>query len=408
MRPEPKRRTPSGEATPKGVLSVLVGNTPEARGELTRRLARRHPEAVTLSVSVQAATSGPYPVVQRLLAARSAPADGTAPVSSGGTGDPTVILRQDLIVLRRARKDVRVLLTLPQEIDLLPFLLRLWRRRIGADSLDDHYDCAPVLAAVAPSAFLNDIADTREASRLWTGDGWSEPLTTAEVAARQIEAADTLLVAAPAGPHARESAATLLHHLNPRARVTTPHDLSADGGAPTGRRSPADARATWEASLEAVALLPPPPDARSGVSSLVWRARRPLHPGRLADALGDVMFGVLRSRGHLWLANRPDAVIHWRSAGAHLDVREVDRWLDESDTHAWEAASAQRRTLADWLWDDYYGERRNEIRFTGPGLDIERITGALDGALVTDAELSQGRSAWSGWHDPLFPHTRSD
>ncbi|MFC8588778.1 GTP-binding protein [Streptomyces sp. NPDC057217] len=144
------------------------------------------------------------------------------------------------------------------------------------------------------------------------------------------------------------------------------------------------------------------------MSSLVWRARRPLHPGRLADALGDVTLGVLRSRGHLWLANRPDAVIHWRSAGPHLDVRESDHWLDESDSRAWEAASAQRRTLADWLWDDHYGERRNEIRFTGPGLDIGRITGTLDAALVTDAELSQGRSAWSGWHDPLFQHTQPD
>ncbi|MFJ3921489.1 GTP-binding protein [Streptomyces sp. NPDC090022] len=88
------------------------------------------------------------------------------------------------------------------------------------------------------------------------------------------------------------------------------------------------------------------------MSSLVWHARRPLHPGRLAEALGDVMFGVLRSRGHLWLADRPDTVINWRSAG--------------------------------------------------PGIDAERITGALDAALVTDAELSLGRASWSGWTAPLF------
>ncbi|MFD3335976.1 GTP-binding protein [Streptomyces sp. NPDC058700] len=123
------------------------------------------------------------------------------------------------------------------------------------------------------------------------------------------------------------------------------------------------------------------------MSSFAWRARRPLHPGRLAEAVGDVMLGVLRSRG------------------PHLDVRESDRWLEEFDLRAWEAASAQRRTLACWLWDDYYGERRSEIRFTGPGLDVERITGALDGALITDAELSLGRTVWSEWPDPLFSHT---
>ncbi|MFD3569402.1 hypothetical protein [Streptomyces sp. NPDC058667] len=133
------------------MLSVLVGNTPEVRGELTGRLSRQHPGAVILSVSVQAATTGPYPVVQRLTAVGSASDDREAHVSSGATGDPAVILRQDLIALRRARKDVHVLLALPQEVDLLPFLLRLWRSRIGADSLDDHYDCAPVLAAVDPT-----------------------------------------------------------------------------------------------------------------------------------------------------------------------------------------------------------------------------------------------------------------
>ncbi|MER6475038.1 hypothetical protein [Streptomyces filamentosus] len=52
--PGTKRRTPSGEATPKGVPGVLAGTVPEARGELTLRPVRNRPEAVTLSVSVQA------------------------------------------------------------------------------------------------------------------------------------------------------------------------------------------------------------------------------------------------------------------------------------------------------------------------------------------------------------------
>ncbi|GHG24199.1 hypothetical protein GCM10017667_69760 [Streptomyces filamentosus] len=38
----------------EGRTDVLVGTTPEARGELTLRPVRNRPEAVTLSVSVQA------------------------------------------------------------------------------------------------------------------------------------------------------------------------------------------------------------------------------------------------------------------------------------------------------------------------------------------------------------------
>ncbi|MFI8520117.1 GTP-binding protein [Streptomyces sp. NPDC085481] len=408
MTPDPKRRAPTGETPPKGLLSVLVGNTPEVRGEFAGQVSRRHPEAVTLSVSIQAGTTDPYPVVQRLTAGGSSSVDEAAQVSSGATGDPAVILRQDLIALRRARRDVHVLLTLPREVDLAPFLLRLWRSRIGADSLDDHYDCGPVLATVDSATLLRDVTDVRRSARLWADGGWSEPLTAAEAAVRQIEAADTLLMATPGDSPTPEGAVALVRHLNSRAHVMPLRHPPTSGAALTGRRSPARAREAWAASLEAVTLLPAPPDTPPAVSSLVWRARRPLHPGRLADALGEVMLGVLRSRGHLWFANRPDAVIHWRSAGPHLDVREADRWLEESDTHAWEAASAQRRTLASWLWDDYYGERRCEIGFTGPGLDAERIMGALDGALITDAELSLGPAVWSGWPDPLFGATAPD
>lgn len=391
--------------TPKGLLSVLVGNTPAVRGELAGQLSRRHPTAVTLSVSIHTATTGRYPVVQRLMTPDGPDTNVEVNVSSGTTGDPTVILRQDLIALRRARKDVHVLLTLPQEVDTLPFLLQLWRSRIGADSLEDHYDCAPVLAAVDPLVFLKDVTDVRRAERLWEGAERSEPFTAAETAVRQIEAANTLIMAmdTPSDSRPAEGAAAVARHLNPSARIADLGQLPTDDTALTGRWSPKDARESWASSMEAVTSLSSPPDPHHlSVSSLVWHARRPLHPGRLAEALGDVMFGVLRSRGHLWLANRPDAVINWRSAGPHLDMRETDRWLEESDARAWQAASTQRRTLACWFWDDHFGERRSEIRFTGPGIDAERITGALDAALVTDAELSLGRASWSGWTDPLF------
>ncbi|MEU2828890.1 hypothetical protein ABZ667_09535 [Streptomyces lavendulae] len=136
---------------PKDLLSVLIGNTPEVRGELTRQLSRRHPTAVTLSLSIHTATTGRYPVVQRLMTPDGPGTNLEVNVSSGTTGDPTAILRQDLIALRRAKRDVHIPLTLPQEVDTLPFLLQLWRSRIGADNLEDHYDCAPPSPPSTPS-----------------------------------------------------------------------------------------------------------------------------------------------------------------------------------------------------------------------------------------------------------------
>ena len=110
----------------------------------------------------------------------------------------------------------------------------------------------------------------------------------------------------------------------------------------------------------------------------------------------------MRSRGHLWVASHPDAVISWHSAGRHLELREAGRWLRDGDTAAWRAASPQRRTLASWYWDDYYGERRNEIVFTGAESDEDRLRAALDAALLDDRELALGADHWTRLPDPLL------
>jgi G3E family GTPase len=401
-------RTTGTQGAPKGLLSVVAGNSPEIRGGLVEQLLRTSPEAVILSVSVEDSHSGGHPVVQRLMTTTGP--RPTAPASLGATGDPVVILRQDLVSLRRTTKNVHVVLALPEHIDVLPFLHQLWRTRIGADSLEDHYDAAPVLVGVDPAVFLADIACVHRAVRVWGGDARGERLTPAEAAARQVEAADSLVLT-DASPATEEPgrAAALIRHLNARADMITLGRVAARQPA-SGRvlarpRLPARAREAWEARLDAVASPYPYPETHQAVSTVVWRSRRPLHPERLADALADAMLGVLRSRGCLWLASRPDAVVTWRSAGSHLEIREADRWLGGRASPAWEAASPQRRTLACWFWDDYYGERRNEIAFTGAGLDLNRIAGALDGALLTDTELSLGPEGWSDLRDPLLGDT---
>ncbi|MEE1768118.1 GTP-binding protein [Streptomyces sp. JV185] len=192
--------------------------------------------------------------------------------------------------------------------------------------------------------------------------------------------------------------ASLVEQVNGTASLL---DSSADGRHLV-RPLPADFGEQWLARLDPVVT----PGIRRGtaysVQSVLWRSRRPAHPQRLADPLTAVMRGVVRSRGHLWLSSRPDSVVTWRSAGAHLELREADRWLEPEEARAWQAATPQRRTLASWFWHDYYGERRNEIVFTGVDLDERAIRLALDEALLTDHELAQGREEWAAIPYPLL------
>ncbi|MFJ8313358.1 MULTISPECIES: GTP-binding protein [unclassified Streptomyces] len=387
----------------KGLLSVVAGNTPDVRGAVVDRLLRLSPRAVLLSVSIEGRRGG-RPVVQRYLS--GAEATGRE-ASKGATGDPVVILRQDLLELRRTAGPAHVVLALPENVGVLPLMVELWRARVGSGSLGEFYDPAPVVVGVDPASFMADISCVHQSLRLWTGRDRSEPLTPAEAAARQVEAADALIIpdGAVDGGEQRSAFAALAAQLNSHALLLTP----ADAGLPesetpeslvqAGREGAAE---QWQAQLEPVTVMRSRPGGSRGVASLLWQSRRPLHPERLADVLPTVMSGVVRGRGHLWLCSRPESVVTWRSAGPYLELREADRWLEAADSPAWTAASPQRRALASWFWDAYYGERRNEIVLTGIDLDQEGIRTALDTALLTDAELSLGRDGWTSFPDPLL------
>ncbi|MGM7313738.1 GTP-binding protein, partial [Acinetobacter baumannii] len=53
-----------------------------------------------------------------------------------------------------------------------------------------------------------------------------------------------------------------------------------------------------------------------GISSFVYRARRPFHPERFYDLVQAEWPGVVRSNGFFWLAAEPTLAYSWSQAGA--------------------------------------------------------------------------------------------
>ncbi|MEU6346210.1 GTP-binding protein [Streptomyces sp. NPDC046977] len=381
---------------PKGSLTVVIGNTPASRGAAVDELSRAHPDAVLMAVSVHNRDSR-YPLVQRFTVGAHPGAIPSTP--RGATGDPAVIVHQDLMALRKAMGNPRVILALPDELDTASFVVELWRPRVGHSALEDHYEPAPIVMGLDPGSFLIDLKCVHQAQPLWDGGNGAVRMTTAEIAARQVEAADCVfLLGTSGGQQGVDRAEVLVRHLNPAVAL---HVAESSGAVdvPADNSTLLDA---WRHRLEPIRVLRVHGATGHDIGSFVWRTRRPVHPQRLADALGVVMFGVLRSRGHLWLCSRPEAVVLWRSAGPHLELLESGHWLKEDDISAWQTASAQRRTMASWFLHTRFGERRNEIAFTGALLDHCRIRGALDAALLDDSELALGPQSWASVHDPLL------
>lgn len=193
--------------------------------------------------------------------------------------------------------------------------------------------------------------------------------STAELVAGQLEDADVLAVAdlgAVGTPTARTVQA-LLAHLAPLAAQVPlgPGGAGCDDVVTTGRHDPATTPEDRQrlASL-AVELCPP----ACGVATTRWRSERPLHPDRLAEVLPEVVEAAARSRGHVWLANRPAQRIAWEGAGAGLAFGDPEPWTTPP---------------------------RSELVLTGVGLDPERVRRLLDGCVAADGDVATGA------HDPF-------
>ncbi|MGV5037826.1 GTP-binding protein, partial [Streptomyces sp. NRAIS4] len=131
-----------------------------------------------------------------------------------------------------------------------------------------------------------------------------------------------------------------------------------------------------------------------GVSTLVWRRRRPFHPERLYAALQDLTCAAARSRGRFWLAGKPDALLHWDAAGGALCVESAGPWLSALPDAAWDLVPPVRRAAAALDWHPEHGDRCTHLVFTSPGLDRDGLQHLLESCLLTDAEYAAGRDAW--------------
>jgi G3E family GTPase len=81
----------------------------------------------------------------------------------------------------------------------------------------------------------------------------------------------------------------------------------------------------------------------AGIQLAVFTARRPFHPRRLHEAIDVLLDGVVRARGRLWLATRPESVLWLASAGGGLELGHAGDWLTEHDVDAWSQVESERR-----------------------------------------------------------------
>jgi len=145
-----------------------------------------------------------------------------------------------------------------------------------------------------------------------------------------------------------------------------------------------------------------------GVRSFVYRARRPFHPEKFHGFINSPWPGVIRAKGHFWLATRPEWVGELSQAGALVRHEAMGFWWANVPKERWPDHSGWRQQIAK-IWDFVYGDRRQEIVFIGTEMDEAAIRGRLDACLVGDTDArSFEPAAWKNLKDPFPVWKRAD
>ena len=141
------------------------------------------------------------------------------------------------------------------------------------------------------------------------------------------------------------------------------------------------------------------------ISSFVFKSKKPFHPKRLKDLFTSKMFSkVIRAKGYFWLATRNDFAMTLAVAGKIMEYSVAGYWYASASKEEIEKLKSDKEF---WeyikpIWDEDFGDRRQELVFIGIDLNKKEILNALNKALLTKEELEKSIEKWKEFEDP-FP-----
>ncbi len=269
------------------------------------------------------------------------------------------------------------------------------------DTMVTVVDAINLLADVASREFLKDRGET-------AGEG--DQRTIVDLLVDQIEFADVVIInkVSDVTPERRALVQRCVRALNPEARIIETDNSHVPLAAvlDTGLfdYEKAQGHPLWAKELYGFESHVPETEEYN-ISSFVYRARRPFEPVKFDEFLQGAYVGLLRAKGHFWLATRPGWVGELSIAGAVCRTEAMGSWWAEVPKARWPNSEEWRQMLARH-WHPVWGDRRQELVFIGVDLDEAAIRQALDACLVGDENpIRFDPAPWRHLPDP-FPTWR--
>ena len=134
-----------------------------------------------------------------------------------------------------------------------------------------------------------------------------------------------------------------------------------------------------------------------GISSFVYRQRKPFHPARLMEWMENWPAEVVRAKGFLWVATRNSMAGLISQTGSTVTIQGAGEWVAAySEEERDKTLQEEPELLA--KWDPTYGDRMTELVLIGVDMNHKDVIDSLDRCLLTEAEMAQD---WNSLPDPL-------
>ena len=142
-----------------------------------------------------------------------------------------------------------------------------------------------------------------------------------------------------------------------------------------------------------------------GITSFVYRARKPFHPMKLhLFMMAKMMIGVYRAKGFFWIATRNDICFDWNQAGELIDFEDGGNWFATIPEKDWNNLTQDAINGIKKDFKGKYGDRRQEIVFIGDKLLMNKneLIKQLDFCLLNKDEMRWGPQGWKDKIDDPF------
>jgi G3E family GTPase len=209
----------------------------------------------------------------------------------------------------------------------------------------------------------------------------------------QIEYANVIIVNKTdlVSEHEAKELTAILHKLNPSATIipTRNGEVSPQAILNTGLFDfeGAASSAGWQDELTKEHT---PETEAYGISSFVFRNKRPFHPDRLWKYITENWpANIIRSKGLLYLASRRDVAISWSQAGGSVKAEQAGVWWASMPyaKRITYISYVENQSYIESKWDKLFGDRLNELVIIGQELRVQDIEQELGNCLLSTDEI---------------------